>query len=178
VRCRRRTPPIEIMPKDKRKKKKDKERGKGNQEEEGEGIPLKQMNECRRSNRMAPLTQEQHEARKAVIRANNQKAEEAVKRKSVQTQSGQTERSNTQSSSEAQLPTVAKAFISAEDLENNEAEERNLKSARDFQRIANEEHYKELAEAEIENQTGEHNNFPIDSPPMAGSDERSNLSQT
>ncbi len=66
------------MPKDKSKKKKDKERGKGKEEEKGEGIPLKQMNEYRRSNRTELLTKEQHEARKAVVRGNNQKAEEAV----------------------------------------------------------------------------------------------------
>jgi hypothetical protein len=140
------------MPKDKSEKKKDKEHGKGKEEEEGEGIPLKQMNEYRRSNRMELLTKEQHEARKAVIRGNNQKAEEAVKRKSVQTQSDQTERSGTQTSSDTQLPSGANG-VSAEDLENIEAEKKNLESARDFQRIANEEHYKE--KAEIENQTGE-----------------------
>jgi hypothetical protein len=77
------------MPKDKRKKKI--ERGKGKEEEEGEGIPLKQMNEYRRSNRMELLTKEKHDARKAVIRANNQKAEEALKLKGVQTQLDQTE---------------------------------------------------------------------------------------
>ncbi len=58
------------MPRDKSKKKK--ECGKGKEEEEGEGIPLKQMNEYRRSNRMEPLTKEKHESRKAVIRANEQ----------------------------------------------------------------------------------------------------------
>jgi hypothetical protein len=81
------------MPKDKSKKKK--ERGKGKEEEEGEGIPLKQMNEYRMSNRMELLTKEQHDARKAVIRANNQKAEEALKLKGAQTQLDQTEGSNT-----------------------------------------------------------------------------------
>jgi hypothetical protein len=138
---------------------------------------LKQMNEYRRSNRMKLLKKEQHEARKAVIRANNQKAEEAIKRKSDQTQSDQAERSSSQSSSDTQLPSGANG-VSAEDLEKIEAEKMNLESARDFQRIGNEEHYKELADAEIENQTGEHDNLPIDSPPMAGSDERSNLNQT
>ncbi len=54
-------------------------------QEEGEGIPLKMANEYRRTNRMGPLTSEQFEARKAVIRANNQKAEEAVMGKRVQT---------------------------------------------------------------------------------------------
>ncbi len=87
------------MPRDKSKKKK--ERWKGKEEEEGEGIPLRQMNEYRRSNRMEPLTKEQHEARKAVIRANNQKAEaeEALRLRGVQTQLDQTERSNPKSSS-------------------------------------------------------------------------------
>jgi hypothetical protein len=54
------------MTKDKSKKKK--ERRKGKEEEEGKGIPLKQMNEFRRSNRMKLLTKEQHEARKAVFK--------------------------------------------------------------------------------------------------------------
>ncbi len=148
---------------------------KGKEEEEGEGIPLKQMNEYRRSNRMELLTKEQHEARKAVIRGKNQKAEEAVRRKSAQTQSNQTERLSTQSSSDTQLPSGANG-MSAEDLERIEAKKKNLESARDFQRIANEEYHKE--KAEIENQTGEQINLSIVSPSLAGADERSNLSQT
>ncbi len=51
---------------------------------------------------MELLTKEQHDARKAVIRANNQKAEEALKLKGIQTQLDQTERSNTQISSNTQ----------------------------------------------------------------------------
>jgi hypothetical protein len=53
------------------------------------------MNEFKRTNRMEPLTQEQHVKKKAVIRENNLKAEEAVRRKNVETPSDQTERSNT-----------------------------------------------------------------------------------
>ena len=64
------------MTKDKKKKKKAKAEENDMAQEEGEGIPLKMANEYRRTNRMGPLTPEQFEARKAVIRANNQKAEE------------------------------------------------------------------------------------------------------
>jgi hypothetical protein len=111
------------MPKDKSKKR------KGKQQEEGEGIPLKQMNEYRRSNRMKLLTKEQHDKKKVVIRENNLKAKEAVRRKSAETQSNQTERSNTQSSSDTQLPSGANG-VSAEDMEKVEAERKNLESAR------------------------------------------------
>jgi hypothetical protein len=47
------------MTKDRNKKKKDKE------QERDEGIPLKVMNEYRRTNRMLPLTQEEHKRKKA-----------------------------------------------------------------------------------------------------------------
>ncbi len=132
--------PLETMPKNKSKKKK--ERGKGKEEEEGEGIPLKQMNEYRRSNRMEFLTKEQHDAKKAVIRANNQKAEEALKLKGIQTQLDQTERSNTQissntlSSSNTQSSS-RESTVSDKELEKIELERRNLECARDFQRIDN-----------------------------------------
>ncbi len=71
------------MTKDKKKKKKAKAEENDMVQEEGEGIPLKMANEYRRTNRMGLLTPEQFEARKAVIRANNQKAEEAVMGKRV-----------------------------------------------------------------------------------------------
>jgi hypothetical protein len=125
---------------------------------------------------MELLTQEQHNKRKAVIRENNLRAQKELdKRKSAQTQSDQTERSNTQSSSDTQSPSEANT-VSVEEAERIEAERKNLESAKDFQRIANLEHYKE--KAEIENQTGVQPNLPIDSLPLAGSDERSNLNQT
>ncbi len=66
--------------------------------------------------------------------------------------------------------------MSVEDAERIEEERKNLEIAKDFQRIANEEHYKE--KAEIENQTGRQSNLSNDSPPLAGKDERSNLNQT
>ena len=91
------------MPKDRSKKVEDKQRGKDKEEEEGEGTPLKQMNEYRRSNRMEPLTKEQHDKRKAVIRGNNLEAQEAVIRMRKQTNSDKTECSNTQNSSDEQL---------------------------------------------------------------------------
>ncbi len=64
--------------------------------------------------------------------------------------------------------------VSAEGMEKIEAERKNLESARDFQRTANEEYLKEKAALEIENQTGEQVNLSIVSPPLAGADERSN----
>lgn len=70
--------------------------------------------------------------------------------------------------------------MSVEDAERIEAERKNLESARDFQRIANDEYLRE--KAKIENQTGEQLNYLINlsfvSPPLAGADERSNLNQT
>ncbi len=60
---------------------------------------------------------------------------------------------------------------------------RNLECAKDFQLIANLEHYKEKAEieskrAEIENQTGLQLNLSTDSLPLAGTDDSSNPNQT
>ena len=79
MRCRRGTPPPETMTKDKSKKsKKKKEQGKGKEEEVDEGIPLKTANEFRRTNRMEPLSKEQWEQRRAVIRANNEKLEKQL----------------------------------------------------------------------------------------------------
>ncbi len=66
--------------------------------------------------------------------------------------------------------------MTVEDTERIEEERKNFESARDFQRMANEEHYKERAE--IENQTDQQFNLSNDSPPLAGMDERSNLNQT
>ena len=66
--------------------------------------------------------------------------------------------------------------MSVEDAERIEAERKNLESARDFQRIANDEYLKE--QAGIENQTGEQLNLSFVSPPLAGADEQSNLNQT
>jgi hypothetical protein len=173
------------MTKNKNKKKKGSELGKGIEQEEGEGIPLKMANEYRRSNKMELLTQEQFEARKAVIRANNQKAEEAIRRKSVQTLSDQTERSNIQSSSSSQSSSDTQlsqgaSSVSLEEAEKIEAERSNLESARDFQRIANLEHYEEKAaieskKAESENQTGLQLNSSIDPLLLAGTDECLNL---
>ncbi len=170
------------MPRDKSKRKKDKEQRKNKEEEEGEGIPLKMANEYRRSNRMEPLTKEQHEARKAVIRANNQKAEEAIKRMHDQTDSDKAASSNTQSPSDAQRQPEANS-VAVEESEKIEAERKNLESARGFQLIANLEHYKEKAKieslrAENENQTGLQHNLSIDSLPPAGIDESLNLNQT
>ena len=71
MRCRRGINPPETMTKDKSKKKKKREQGKGKEEEVNEGIPLKTANEFRRTNRMEPLSKEQWEQRKAVIRENN-----------------------------------------------------------------------------------------------------------
>ncbi len=156
------------MPSSKGRKKK--ERSKGTKEgEEGEGIPLKQMNEYRRSNRMQPLTKEQHEARQAVVRANNQKAEEALRLKCIQTQSDQPDRSssripsNMQRSSDAQSP-AGESDVSGKRDDKIEEDRKNLECARNFQVIANMEHLKEKAEieskrAEIENQTGKQPNL-------------------
>ena len=150
--------------------KKKKEKGKGKEQAEGEGSPLKVTNEYRRTNRLEPLTKEQHEARKAVIWANNKKAEAAVRRMRDQTNSDQT-LSNTHE------PQQTKANnVSVEETAKVEAERKNLESARDFQRIANDEYLME--KAEIENQTGEQLNLSFVSPPFAGADERSNLNQT
>ncbi len=55
------------MTKDKNKKKKDKE------QEKDEGIPLKVMNELRRANRMAPFTKEEHDKKKALVKAGSQR---------------------------------------------------------------------------------------------------------
>ena len=86
------------MTKDKSKKKKKKEQGKGKEEEVNEGIPLKTAKEFRRTNRMEPLTNEQWEQRRAVIRANNEKLEKQLgQMTSAQTKSNisdKNERSN------------------------------------------------------------------------------------
>ncbi len=87
MRCREGTHPLQSMTKGRNKKK---EQGKGKEQKEGEGISLKVANEYRRTNQMEPLPKEQHEARKAVIWANNKKAEEAVRRMRDQTNSDQT----------------------------------------------------------------------------------------
>ena len=123
-------------------KKKEKEQGKGKEEEEGEGIPLKVANEFRRTNGMEPLTKEQHEARKAVIWANNKKAEEAVMKIRDQTNSDQT-KSNTHDPQQKST-----SIMSVEEAAKKEAERSNLESARDFQRQANLEHYREKADIE------------------------------
>jgi hypothetical protein len=73
--------------------------------------------------------------------------------------------------------------VSDKGLEKIEEERRNLECARDFQRIANMEHYKEKAEieskrAKIENQTGLQPNLSIDSLPLASMDDGSNPNQT
>ena len=88
------------MTKDKKKKKKAKGVENDMAQEEGEGIALKMANEYRRTNRMELLTPEQFEARKAVIRGNNEKAEEWVKAKRVQTLSDQDTQSNTLNTSQ------------------------------------------------------------------------------
>ncbi len=129
------------MTKDKNKKKKKKEQSKGKEEEEGEGIPLKTANEFRRTNRMEPFSKEQYEKRKAVIRENNSKLEKQLgQMKSAQTQShlsDQTERSNLQSSSNTQLPSGENS-VSVQETEKIEKE-----IAKNFQHIANLEHYED-----------------------------------
>jgi hypothetical protein len=178
------------MPSSKSRKKKERSKGP-KEEEEGGGIPLKQMNEYRRSNRMQPLTKEQHEARQAVVRAKNQEAEEALRLKGIQTQLDQPDRSNIevpsnmQSSSDAQTP-QGESALSENRAKKIEEERKNLECAKNFQRIANMEHLAEKAEieskrAEIENQTGKQPNLSIvsmHSLPLAGTIGVSNLDQT
>jgi hypothetical protein len=116
------------MPSSKSRKKKERSKGP-KEEEEGGGIPLKQMNEYRRSNRMQPLTKEQHEARQAVVRAKNQKAEEALRLKGIQTQLDQPDRSN--------------STDGVSNLYQTKSDQKNLESAEI-----------ESKRAEIDNQTG------------------------
>ncbi len=88
-----------------------------------------------------------------MIKGNNEKIEKILLK--------QKERASSEASSDTQLPTG----VSVEESERIEAERKNLESARDFQRIANEEHYKEKATlAEIENQTGKIDDLSITSP--------------
>ena len=156
--------------------KKKKEKGKGKEQAEGEGIPLKVANEYRRTNRMEPLTKEQHDARKAVIWA-NKRAEEAVKKMRDQTNSDQT-----LSNTHEPQPTKANN-VSVEEAVKVEAERLNLESARDFQCLANLKYYKEKADieskrAEIENQTGLPHNPSTDLLPLTGKEESSDPNQT
>ena len=132
------------MIKEKNKKKKDKE------QEEGEEIPLKVMNEIRRSNRMEPLTKEQHNKRKALIKANRQW--------DTDSQSDQMERLNQKDHSDTQLPSGANS-VSAADREKTEAERKNLESTKNSQRSANEEYLLEKAARENDNQTGKNANL-------------------
>ena len=181
MRCRRRTPPPETMTKHKSKKKKKKEQGKGKEEEVNEGIPLKTANEFRRTNRMEPLTNEQWEQRRAVIRANNEKLEKQLgQMTSAQTKSNlsdKNERSNLQHTSDTQLQSEEKA-VSAQEV--TEVEE---KIVRNFQQIANLEYYEEQAQieglgAENENQTGLNPNLPSNSLPHTGMESDQTLAQS
>ena len=94
-----------------------------------------------------------------MIKGNNEKIEKILLK--------QKERSSSEALSDTQLPTV----VSVEESERIEAERKNLESARDFQRIANEEHYREKATlAEIENQTGKIDDLSTIPPSLSGQD--------
>ena len=163
------------MTKDKSKKKKKKEQGKGKEEEVDEGIPLKTANEFRRTNRMEPLSKEQWEQRKAVIRGNNERLEkQLVQMKSAQTKSNLSDQNVRSNTSDTQLPSEEKTVPA------QEAKEVEEEIVKNFQQIANLEYYEEQAQfdrqrAENENQTGLNPNLPSNSLPLTGMESNQTL---